>query len=231
MRGNEKKSTNAPRRTPTPPHSTDFIASTNTNRCQYLSAEKRPTRDSLCAPSIENQSVSQSVHRSDSPSIRQSVDRESVSQSIDRESVSQSIDPSVHRSRISQSVHRSDSPSIRQSVDRESVSQSVHRSVSPSIENQSIARHVASSARPYPTQPPSFKSPIRHIQPLRSRRPVCRHSSRCVCCCLAVPRCGIALRFASVAAFLRIADNSVQGATGNWCLLRVEPVPTRGREK
>jgi len=227
MRGNEKKSTNAPRRTPTPPHSTDFIASTNTNRCQSLSPEKRPTRDSLCAPSIENQSienqsVSQSVHRSVSPSI----ENQSVSPSI-----RQSIDQSVHRSRISQSVHRSDSPSIRQSVDRESVSQSVHRSVSPSIENQSIARHVASSARPYPTQPPSFKSPIRHIQPLRSRRPVCRHSSRCVCCCLAVPRCGIALRFASVAAFLRIADNSVQGATGNWCLLRVEPVPTRGREK
>ena len=174
----------------------------------------------------EQMPVSLCREASNSRLVVRSIDRESVSQSVGP-SIRQSVDQTVRRSRISQSVHRSDSPSI----EKQSVSQSVHRSVSPSIENQSIARHVASSARPYPTQPPSFKSPIRHIQPLRSRRPVCRHSYRCVCCCLAVPRCGIALRFASVAGFLRIADNSVQGATGNWCLLRVEPVPTRGREK
>ena len=140
MRGNEKKSTNAPRRTPTPPHSTDFIASTNTNRCQYLSAEKRPTRDSLCAPSIENQSienqsVSQSVHRSVSPSI----ENQSVGPSI-----RQSFDQTVRRSRISQSV----SPSIRQSIDRESIDRATRRKQRAPVPDTAALIQIADSPHP-----------------------------------------------------------------------------------
>ena len=95
-------------------------------------------------PSINYQSINQSINQSVHPPVHPSINYQSINQSINQ-SVHPPVHPSINYQSISQSINQCIHLSVHPSINYQSINQCIHPSIHPSTINQSISASTCQS--------------------------------------------------------------------------------------